>query len=129
MFQLPTRAVRAAVGVSTLALAFAATPAIEAQKAPSQITPNYDLASAWTTQRVSKLVFRSNNLTHSKLVIDRDVEAVVLGSPFGQVYFDSHHALDDPRRGADASKGPIHEMSASVRGGTLPNSSSRCRSS
>jgi len=57
MFQLTTRAVRAAVGVSTLALAFAATPAIEAQKAPSQITPNYDLASAWTTQRVSKLIF------------------------------------------------------------------------
>ena len=71
------------------------------------------------TVRVSKLVFRSNNLTHSKLVIDRNVEAVVLGSPFGQVYFDSHHALDDPRRGANASKGPIHEMSAAVRGGAV----------
>ena len=57
MFHLTNRAVRAAIGVSTIAFAFAASPAIEAQKAPSAITPNYELASAWTTQRVSKLVF------------------------------------------------------------------------
>ena len=57
MFQVTNRAVRAAIGVSTLAIAFVASPAIEAQKAPSAISPNYELASAWTTQRVSKLVF------------------------------------------------------------------------
>lgn len=70
--------------------------------------------------RVADLRFRSNNLTHSKLVIDRGVEAVVLGSPFGQSYFnDPRHVIDDPRRGRSASKGPIHEMSVSVRGGSV----------
>lgn len=63
------------------------------------------------------------SVTHTKLVIadgpvpTEKTEAVVLGSPFGQVYFDEPaHALDDPRRGASAGKGPIHEMSMSVRG-------------
>ena len=58
MFHVTNRAVRAAIGVSTLAFAVAATQGIEAQqKAPSTIAPNYELASAWTSQRVSKLVF------------------------------------------------------------------------
>jgi hypothetical protein len=58
MFQVTNRAVRAAIGVSTLAFAVAATQGIEAQqKAPSSTAPNYELASAWTSQRVSKLVF------------------------------------------------------------------------
>ena len=57
MLHLTNRAVRAAIGVSTLAVALAVSPAIEAQKAPSPITPNYELASAWTSQRVAKLVF------------------------------------------------------------------------
>jgi phosphatidylserine/phosphatidylglycerophosphate/cardiolipin synthase-like enzyme len=70
--------------------------------------------------RVADLRFRSNNLTHSKLVIDRGVEAVVLGSPFGQSYFnDPRHVIDDPRRGSSAGKGPIHEMSVAVRGGSV----------
>jgi phosphatidylserine/phosphatidylglycerophosphate/cardiolipin synthase-like enzyme len=70
--------------------------------------------------RVSELKLRSNNVTHSKLVIDRGVEAVVLGSPFGQHYFgDTLHAFDDPRRGGGQSKSPIHEMSMSVRGGAV----------
>jgi phosphatidylserine/phosphatidylglycerophosphate/cardiolipin synthase-like enzyme len=70
--------------------------------------------------RVSELKLRSNNVTHAKLVIDRGVEAVVLGSPFGQVYFgDTQHVFDDPRRGGSPSKGPIHEMSVAVRGGAV----------
>src|SRR4030095_13916406 len=70
--------------------------------------------------RVADLRFRSNNLTHSKLVIDRGIEAVVLGSPFGQSYFSNpRHVIDDPRRGSSASKGPIHEMSVAVRGGSV----------
>jgi phosphatidylserine/phosphatidylglycerophosphate/cardiolipin synthase-like enzyme len=70
--------------------------------------------------RVSELKLRSNNVTHSKLVIDRGVEAVVLGSPFSQVYFnDPKHLFDDPRRGGSARKGPIHEMSVAVRGGAV----------
>ena len=70
--------------------------------------------------RVSELKLRSNNVTHAKLVIDRGVEAVVLGSPFSQVYFgDPQHLFDDPRRGGSQSKGPIHEMSVAVRGGAV----------
>jgi phosphatidylserine/phosphatidylglycerophosphate/cardiolipin synthase-like enzyme len=69
---------------------------------------------------VTTLRFRSNNLTHAKLVIDRGVEAVVIGSPFEQSYFnDPRHVFDDPRRGGKASKGPIHEMSVAVRGGAV----------
>jgi phosphatidylserine/phosphatidylglycerophosphate/cardiolipin synthase-like enzyme len=70
--------------------------------------------------RVTELRLRSNNVTHAKLVIDRGVEAVVLGSPFGQDYFnDPRHLFDDPRRGRSAAKGPIHEMSVAVRGGAV----------
>ena len=69
--------------------------------------------------RVTDLEMRSNNVTHSKLVIDRGIEAVLLGSPFEQHYFDSLHALDDPRRGRNSSKGPIHDVSVSVRGGAV----------
>ena len=69
---------------------------------------------------MSELKLRSNNVTHAKLVIDRGVEAVVLGSPFGQLYFgDTQHVFDDPRRGGGPSKGPIHEMSVAVRGGAV----------
>lgn len=70
--------------------------------------------------RVSELKMRSNNVTHAKVVIDRGVEAVVLGSPFAQQYFnDPRHLFDDPRRGGNASKGPIHDMSVAVRGGAV----------
>ena len=31
-------------------------------------------------------------------------------------HFDSQHLLEEPRRGANAKKGPIHEMSVAVRG-------------
>ena len=49
-----SRATRIALGVSVItAVAFA--PAIQAQK--SGPSPNYELASAWTSQKVSKLVF------------------------------------------------------------------------
>ena len=66
--------------------------------------------------RIVDLRLRSNNVFHTKMVVDRDVEAVLLGSPFEQHYFDSQHVLEEPRRGRDASKGPIHEMSVAVRG-------------
>ena len=46
---------------SILLLAFVAAPGIRAQNgqagAPTAITPNYDLAAQWTTQKVSRLVF------------------------------------------------------------------------
>jgi phosphatidylserine/phosphatidylglycerophosphate/cardiolipin synthase-like enzyme len=70
--------------------------------------------------RVSELKMRANNVTHAKVVIDRGIEAVVLGSPFAQVYYnDPTHLFDDLRRGGEASKGPIHDMSVAVRGGAV----------
>jgi phosphatidylserine/phosphatidylglycerophosphate/cardiolipin synthase-like enzyme len=67
--------------------------------------------------RVRELKMRSLNITHAKIVINRGREAVLLGSPFKQVYFDSHrHYIDEPRRGQEASKGPIHDVSVAVRG-------------
>jgi dipeptidyl-peptidase-4 len=67
MFRPTARALRAAIGVSTLAIALATMPAIQAQNAPSTSlgagtsisapAPNYDLASAWMPAKVSRLVF------------------------------------------------------------------------
>ncbi|HEY7498495.1 MAG TPA: DPP IV N-terminal domain-containing protein [Vicinamibacterales bacterium] len=55
------RAVRMLLCASTLALVFVATPHLGAQSAPqagpAQAAPNYALASQWTSQKVSKLVF------------------------------------------------------------------------
>ena len=66
---------------------------------------------------VKRLQMRSNQYTHAKLVIDRDREALLLGSPMEQSYYDSlRHAIDDPRRGKSAGKGPIHDVSVGVRG-------------
>jgi len=66
---------------------------------------------------VKQLHLRSNQFTHAKLVIDRNREALLLGSPLGQHYYDSFkHAIDDLRRGRDAKKGPIHDVSVGVRG-------------
>jgi phosphatidylserine/phosphatidylglycerophosphate/cardiolipin synthase-like enzyme len=66
---------------------------------------------------VKQLHMRSNQFTHAKLVIDRDREAVLLGSPLEQDYYDSlQHAVDEPRRGKSAKKGPIHDVSVGVRG-------------
>ncbi len=54
MLHATSRATRIALGVSVItAVAFA--PTIQAQKSGS--SPNYELASAWTSQKVSKLVF------------------------------------------------------------------------
>jgi phosphatidylserine/phosphatidylglycerophosphate/cardiolipin synthase-like enzyme len=80
--------------------------------------------------RVRELVHRSFNITHAKVVIDYETgqggkkdhgkEAVLLGSPFEQVYFDSpEHSLDSGWRGESASKGPIHDVSVAVRGPAL----------
>ena len=66
---------------------------------------------------VKQLKMRSNQYTHAKLVIDHEREALLLGSPFEQDYFDSsQHAIDNPRRGRQAGKGPIHDVSVGVRG-------------
>ena len=63
MFYAAHRAVRAAIGVSAIAVMVASAPIVQAQKAtgPTQpsngVTPNYELAAAWTTQKVARLVF------------------------------------------------------------------------
>jgi phosphatidylserine/phosphatidylglycerophosphate/cardiolipin synthase-like enzyme len=67
--------------------------------------------------QVYDLKMRSVMVVHAKMVIDRGKQGVLLGSPFEQVYFDSaNHLLDDPRRGGDAGKGPIHDVSVGLRG-------------
>jgi phosphatidylserine/phosphatidylglycerophosphate/cardiolipin synthase-like enzyme len=78
--------------------------------------------SAWfvdaQAQGVSVRILKSEpySLTHTKIVSDGKA-AVLHGSPFEQVYFDGPgHAIDDFRRGGNAGKGPIHEMSVGVRG-------------
>jgi phosphatidylserine/phosphatidylglycerophosphate/cardiolipin synthase-like enzyme len=83
---------------------------VQSQTTPAPQTP------ALGTVRVGELRLRSNFVTHAKMIIDRDNEAVVLGSPFTQVYFDSQHVFDEPKRGRSAAKGPIHDVSVGVRG-------------
>lgn len=79
---------------------------------------------------VRELIERSFNVTHAKIVMDsvsatdtvkkQGKEAVLLGSPFEQVYFDSfQHDLDAGWRGNSASKGPIHDVNVAVRGPVL----------
>jgi dipeptidyl aminopeptidase/acylaminoacyl peptidase len=59
MYRPTIRVVRAAIGVSTVAIALASMPAVEAQNGSPLPTPapNYDLASAWMPSKVSRLVF------------------------------------------------------------------------
>jgi phosphatidylserine/phosphatidylglycerophosphate/cardiolipin synthase-like enzyme len=74
-------------------------------------------AHADTKVRVRALHTELFSITHTKLVIDGERKAILLGSPFEQVYYDSQaHVLDEPRRGDDAGVGPIHDVSVSVRG-------------
>ena len=53
------RVVRLLLCASTLALVFVTIPPLQAQNGAARpaITPNYDLASQWTSQKVSRLVF------------------------------------------------------------------------
>jgi phosphatidylserine/phosphatidylglycerophosphate/cardiolipin synthase-like enzyme len=70
------------------------------------------------TQGVTIRILRTQpySVTHTKIVTDGK-SAVLLGSPFEQVYFDGpNHVIDDFRRGGAAGKGPIHDMSVAVRG-------------
>jgi phosphatidylserine/phosphatidylglycerophosphate/cardiolipin synthase-like enzyme len=91
-------------------------------------TGDFATAGGQNKVRVRELRLRSLFVTHAKILIDRipvegdatktvGKQALLLGSPFKQVYFDSaRHDIDDPRRGGDASKGPIHDVSIGVRG-------------
>ena len=70
--------------------------------------------------QVRELKHRSFNITHAKALISRDQEAILLGSPFEQVYYDSpKHKSITPKRGGNGSKGPIHDVSVAVRGPAL----------
>ena len=69
-------------------------------------------------QHVSVRILQTQpySVTHTKIVTDGKT-ALLLGSPFEQGYFDGPgHVIDDFRRGGSAGKGPIHDMSLSVRG-------------
>ncbi len=77
----------------------------------------FDAGASKLQVRVRALHTHLESVTHAKIVINETSRAIVLGSPFVQSYFDSQaHLLDNPMRGGDASKGPIHDMSVSVRG-------------
>jgi phosphatidylserine/phosphatidylglycerophosphate/cardiolipin synthase-like enzyme len=58
------------------------------------------------------------NRVHAKLVMVDDMEAIVIGSPFSQSYWDTHaHHVFEPRRGsASGEPVPVHDVSAAVRG-------------
>jgi phosphatidylserine/phosphatidylglycerophosphate/cardiolipin synthase-like enzyme len=73
-----------------------------------------------TNVRVRAFHNRVLSWTHGKIIINGTKQAVLLGSPFEQCYFDSQdHFLDNPSRGGSAGKGPIHDMSVAVRGPAL----------
>jgi phosphatidylserine/phosphatidylglycerophosphate/cardiolipin synthase-like enzyme len=58
------------------------------------------------------------NVVHAKLVLVDDTEAIVVGSPFNQSYWDTGlHQVYEPRRGS-ASGEPVgvHDVSLGVRG-------------
>jgi len=62
MLPAAVRAVRLLGGVCTFALVCVSVPVLRAQNGPAApaaaaITPNYDLAAQWTTQKVNRLVF------------------------------------------------------------------------
>ena len=53
---------------------------------------------------------------HAKVCVVDDEQALLLGSPFIQGYYDAPtHAIDDPRRG-EGVEFPIHDVSLAVRG-------------
>lgn len=57
-----------------------------------------------------------HGVMHPKMVIVDGERAVVLGSPFGQRYFDDQlHAIEDPRRGSNRSP-VVHDVSVAVIG-------------
>jgi phosphatidylserine/phosphatidylglycerophosphate/cardiolipin synthase-like enzyme len=55
---------------------------------------------------------------HAKLVMIDDTEAIVLGSPFSQSYWDNHeHNVFDRRRGSASGEPiPVHDVSLTVKG-------------
>ena len=66
---------------------------------------------------------------HSKMVIVDDTEAIVLGSPLHQSYWDTHdHYIYEPRRGsANDEPIPVHDISMAVRGPTVSDMSDAYR--
>jgi len=70
--------------------------------------------------KVDFQAFRMPLLTwvHSKLVMIDENEAIALGSPFHQSYWDTHdHHIFEPRRGSASDEPvPVHDVSMAVRG-------------
>src|SRR5918995_6831759 len=60
MLLSPIRAARRTIGACAIAGAIASVSIVQAQKADPALTPNYELAAQWTSQKVSKLVFDTN---------------------------------------------------------------------
>lgn len=66
---------------------------------------------------------------HSKMVIVDDTEAIALGSPFHQSYWDTHdHYVYEPRRGSASDEPiPVHDISMAVRGPAVADMSDAYR--
>jgi hypothetical protein len=60
MLLSPIRAARRTIGVCTIVGLITSVSIVQAQKADPALTPNYELAAQWTSQKVSKLVFDSS---------------------------------------------------------------------
>jgi len=76
------------------------------------------LAAASSTADEEAFKVTLFNVVHAKLVMVDDNEAIVIGSPFNQSYWDTHdHHIYDPRRGsASGEPVPVHDVSLAVRG-------------
>lgn len=70
-------------------------------------------ASTVDTQLFTTRLF---NVVHAKLALIDESEAIVIGSPFVQGYYDTPaHPIDQPMRGTGVDV-PIHDVSIAVRG-------------
>ncbi len=68
------------------------------------------------TVRGFKQPLPNHGVMHTKMLIVDGERAVVLGSPFGQRYYDDQlHAIEDPRRGSNRSP-VVHDVSVAVTG-------------
>ena len=76
------------------------------------------LAAAGSTADDEGFKVTPFNVVHAKLVLVDDSEAIVIGSPFNQGYWDTHdHHVYEPRRGAASGEPvPVHDVSVGVRG-------------
>ncbi len=112
---------------SLIVIAFAeaakASQELAAKSDVEELTAYFNAAIAASAAPRPQIVVRgfkqplpNHGVMHPKMLIVDGERAVVLGSPFGQRYYDDQlHAIEDPRRGANTSP-VIHDVSVAVIG-------------